>query len=67
MEPAWYYVVGPTSVEEVRDAFDKVFLNGVSIVEEQGIFWVFVDMGMKVDLKEEFKNGWNVTSSNIAP
>lgn len=50
MEHAWYYVVGPTSVEEVREAF-----NGVTIVEEQGIFWVFVEMGHEMKVANDIK------------
>ena len=48
MEPgtAWYYLEGPTSVEEVREAFDKVFLNCVSMIEEHdNAYRVYVDMG----------------------
>lgn len=67
----WYYVEGPTSVE-VREAFDNVFLNCVSMIEEQDTsYWVYVDMGRQCLLLEEADkkingegftiNGWKVT------
>ena len=63
---------GPNSTEEVREAFDHAFLNCVSqIVEQEGSFWIFVDMGRQCMLlsfaDEKIKgdgfvvNGWNVT------
>jgi len=70
---SWFYVnSGPKSTEEVREAFDHAFLNCVSqIVEEEGSFWIFVDMGrqcMLLSLADErikgngfIVNGWNVT------
>ena len=69
---AWYYVEGPTSVEEVREAFDNVFLNCVTMIEEQDTsYWVYVDMGRQCLLLEEADkkingegftiNGWKVT------
>ena len=70
MEPgtAWYYVEGPTSTEEVREAFDAVFLNCVTMIEEQeNAYRVYVDMGrqcgmLKVaDGKGFTINGWKVT------
>jgi hypothetical protein len=56
----------------VREAFDYAFRNCVSqIVEKEGSFWVFVDMGrqcMLLSLADEkikegdfIVNGWNVT------
>lgn len=73
MEPgtAWYYLEGPTSVEEVREAFDKVFLNCVSMIEEHdNAYRVYVDMGrqcgMLAIVDEQIRgdgftvNGWKV-------
>ena len=73
MEPgtARFYVEGP-STEEVREAFDAVFLNCVSmIVEQDTSYWVYVDMGRQCLLLEEADkkingegftvNGWKVT------
>jgi len=57
MEPgtAWFYIEsGPTSTEMVREAFDMEFLNCVTqIVEEEGSYWVFVDMGRSCLLLEK--------------
>ena len=73
MEPGTsrFYVEGPTSVEEVREAFDKVFLNCVSMIVEDTSYWVYVDMGRQCLLLEEADkkingegftiNGWKVT------
>ena len=74
MEPGTsrFYLEGPTSTEEVREAFDKVFLNCISMIEEQGTsYWVYVDMGRQCLLLEEadkkingegfIVNGWKVT------
>lgn len=70
---SWFYVEsGPTSTEEVREEFDHAFRNCVSqIVEDEGSFWIFVDMGRQCMLlslaNERIKgngfvvNGWNVT------
>lgn len=74
MEPgtSWFYVEnGPTSTKEVREAFDDVFLNCVTlIVEHESSYWIFVDMGRQCRLLEladqQIKgdgfivNGWNV-------
>ena len=70
---SWFYIKsGPTDTEEVRDAFEYAFRNCVSqIVEKEGSFWVFVDMGRQCRLlalaDEKIKgdgfivNGWSVT------
>ena len=74
MEPGTsrFYVEGPISTEEVREAFDNVFLNCVTlIVREVTTYWVYVDMGRQCLLLEEadkkihgegfMVNGWKVT------
>lgn len=74
MEPGTsrFYVEGPISTEEVREAFDNVFLNCVTlIVQEVTTYWVYVDMGRQCLLLEEadkkingegfMVNGWKVT------
>jgi len=75
MEPgtSWFYIErGPKTTEEVREAFDDVFLNCVStVVEHRPSYWVFVDMGRQCSLlaiaDEQIKkdgfivNGWVVT------
>jgi hypothetical protein len=70
---SWFYIKsGPNDTEEVREAFDYAFRNCVSqIVEKEGSFWVFVDMGrqcMLLSLADEkikansfIVNGWSVT------
>ena len=70
---SWFYIKsGPYDTEEVREAFDYAFLNCVThIVEKEGSFWVFVDMGRQCQLltlaDEKIKeggfivNGWSVT------
>ena len=70
---SWFYIKnGPNDTEEVREAFDYAFRNCVSqIVEKEGSFWIFVDMGRQCRLlslaDEKIKgdgfivNGWNVT------
>ena len=69
---AWFYIEsGPTNTEMVKDAFDHIFLNSVSqIVEQEGSYWIFVDMGRTCRLLGEVIheietsgltiNGWNV-------
>jgi hypothetical protein len=74
MEPGTsrFYVEGPLTSEEVRNAFDDVFLNCVTlIVQERNTYWVYVDMGRQCLLLEEadqkikgkgfIVNGWKVT------
>ena len=74
MEPgtAWYYVEGPTSTEEVQEAFDAVFLNCVTMIEEQeNAYRVYIDMGRQCGMlkvaddqingKGFAINGWKVT------
>ena len=74
MEPGTsrFYMEGHTTTEEVREAFDKVFRNCVSMIEEQGSsYWIYVDMGRQCSLLEEADkkingegftvNGWKVT------
>ena len=76
MEPgtSWFYMErGPKTTEDVKDAFDHVFLNCVSKIVEHGpSYWVFVDMGRQCSLlamaDEKIKkygffivNGWSVT------
>ncbi len=67
-----FYVEGPTSMEEVREAFDNVFLNCVTLIVQEGItYWVYVEMGRQCLLLEEadkkingkgfMVNGWKVT------
>ena len=70
---SWFYIEsGPSDTNEVREAFDYAFRDCVTlIVEKEGSFWVFVDMGRQCMLlsladekikKDEFiVNGWNVT------
>ena len=69
---AWYYVEGPTSTEEVREAFDAVFLNCVTMIEEQeNAYRVYIDMGRQcamlkvaddqINGKGFTINGWKVT------
>lgn len=64
---SWFCVEsGPTSTQEVREAFDDAFLNCVSqIVEDGSSYWVFVDMGRQCSLLEIAdqqikRDGWNV-------
>lgn len=74
MEPgtARFYVKGPTTTTEVREAFDKVFLNCVTLIVQEGTtYWVYVDMGRQCGMLtiadeqingEGFTvNGWKVT------
>lgn len=74
MEPGTsrFYLEGPSTTEEVREAFDNVFLNSVTlIVQERNTFWVYVDMGRQCWMLEEADkkikgegftvNGWKVT------
>ena len=75
MEPgtSWFYIeCGPKTTEEVREAFEYVFLNCVSKIVENGqSYWVFIDMGRQCYMLEEadkyikgdglIVNGWNVT------
>lgn len=74
MEPGTsrFYLEGPATTEEVREAFDEVFLNSVTlIVQERNTFWVYVDMGRQCWMLEEADkkingegftvNGWKVT------
>lgn len=74
MEPgtARFYVEGPLTTTEVREAFDKVFLNCVTLIVQEGItYWVYVDMGRQCGMLEEADkkikgegftvNGWKVT------
>ena len=74
MEPgtARFYLEGPATTEEVRDAFDDVFRNSVTlIVQERNTFWVYVDMGRQCWMLQEADkkikgegfsvNGWKVT------
>jgi hypothetical protein len=76
MEPgmSWFYIEhGPKTTEDVKEAFDHVFLNCVAKIVEHGpSYWVFVDMGRQCNLlamadeqikKDKFfiVNGWNVT------
>ena len=70
---SWFYIKnGPQDTEEVREAFEYAFRNCVTqIVEREGSFWVFVDMGRQCRLlslaDEKIKgdgfivNGWSVT------
>jgi hypothetical protein len=69
---AWYYVEGPTSTEEVREAFDAVFLNCVTMIEEcENAYRVYIDMGRQCGMlkvaddqingKGFTINGWKVT------
>ena len=60
----WFYIEnGPTSTEMVKDTFDQLYLNCVShIIEQDGKYWVFVDMGRSCSLlaKECIIPGWKI-------
>lgn len=57
MGTAWFYIESASSTEEVREVFDAIFLNSVSqIVEKDGSYWIFVDMGRSCSLLEKYRD-----------